>query len=166
MKRHIAGVVLALAALGGCAPADEAAETPVTEERSTAEDVEAINALTHREIQAFAAGDLAAAQDMFTDDCEILAPESEPVSCGADFATWFTGLQEGFEIAGEYHDLDTQVSGDWAIQRFTATLGMTPRSGGDGVSENVNGLHIFRRGADGSWRIVFDIWTPNAPNGM
>lgn len=46
------------------------------------------------------------------------------------------------------------VSGDLAVVRLVWTLTVRPASGGDAVSSREPGMDVFRRQADGSWRIV------------
>ncbi len=61
----------------------------------------------------------------------------------------------------EYTGSDVTVAGDWAIERYVGTVMMTPKAGGETITETIKGIHIYRRQPDGSWRIAQDIWNSN-----
>ena len=39
---------------------------------------------------------------------------------------------------------------------------VTPRAGGEAVTETFKGIHVYRRQADGSWKIAQDAWNMDA----
>ena len=55
------------------------------------------------------------------------------------------------------------VSGDLAVHRFTGELTLTPKAGGDAVTEAIKGLHVLRKQADGTWKITQDVWNTDRP---
>ena len=58
---------------------------------------------------------------------------------------------------------EVQVAGDWGFARGTFTSSSTPKAGG--ATEFVDGkyLTIFKKQADGSWKIFRDCWNSNVP---
>jgi uncharacterized protein (TIGR02246 family) len=58
---------------------------------------------------------------------------------------------------------ETQVFGDWGFARGTFTSTLTAKSGGK--TEKVDGkyLTIFKKQADGSWKIARDCYNSNVP---
>jgi ketosteroid isomerase-like protein len=47
--------------------------------------------------------------------------------------------------------------------RYTASLTMTPAGATEATTERLKGVHIYRRGADGSWKMTLDVWNSDAP---
>jgi ketosteroid isomerase-like protein len=58
---------------------------------------------------------------------------------------------------------ETQVAGDWGFARGTYSLSLTPRAGGDTLFYEGKYLTIFKKQADGSWKIFRDCFNSNAP---
>lgn len=59
---------------------------------------------------------------------------------------------------------DVQVAGDWGFARGTATTVKKPKTGG--AAANINGKFttIFKKQADGSWKIYWDCMNVDAPS--
>jgi ketosteroid isomerase-like protein len=72
-------------------------------------------------------------------------------------------LAEQVAVSGRYDSSDVVVSGDLAVRRFTGRLTLTPKVGGDPITERVKGLHVRRKQADGSWKITQDVWNVDEP---
>jgi ketosteroid isomerase-like protein len=77
---------------------------------------------------------------------------------------WVVGLLEQVDAELEYTDSDVKVVGDWAFEQYAAVVTMTPKAGGESMTENVRGIHVYRRGEDGSWKIAHDIWNSDTPH--
>jgi len=159
MIRRFAPVALVATLLAtGCAPAPAPAPVLV----DTAADVAAINALVEREMAAFTGANIPEIEAIFAADV-ILMPPSEPALQGLPAAVaWTQALHAAFTVSGSYTSSDVTVSGDLAVQRFTGTLTVTPKAGGDPMAETVKGIHVLRRQADGSWKITQDAWNTDA----
>jgi ketosteroid isomerase-like protein len=56
-----------------------------------------------------------------------------------------------------------QVVGDVGIVHYTGEMTATPKKGGKPATEIIKGLHIYKRQADGSWKIAQDVWNTDAP---
>jgi ketosteroid isomerase-like protein len=105
------------------------------------------------------AGDIDRILQITADDFEIMPPGQSALSGGSarEFLKGFVG-----QFAADLQPFTNEeiiVSGDWAIQRLTYHLTLTPKSGGDPITERGDGLHILRREPGGSWRLVKDIST-------
>jgi len=57
---------------------------------------------------------------------------------------------------------EVEVSGDLGFASGTYSFAATPREGGDQVQFEGKYLTIFKRQADGSWRIYRDCFNPNS----
>lgn len=129
----------------------------------TAADEQAIAAVRGREMTAFNAGAADSALAVFSADA-VLMPPNEPMRAGADeIRTWLQGMTNQFAVEGRYSDAQVTVTGDVAVERFVAELRVTPKAGGATVEERFKGIHVYRRQADGSWRITHDVWNTDAP---
>ncbi len=121
-------------------------------------DVEAINQLREREAAALNAGALEDLPTVYADDV-VMMPPNEPAVMGQEASqAWLAGFLETFAANVEYTGSDVTFAGDLAIERYAGTVMLTPRAGGESVTETIKGIHIYERQADGSWRIVQDIW--------
>lgn len=140
---------------GEMAPADQAA------------DIEAINAVREREIGAFTEGNVDGLMSILTADAVIMPPNGETVRGTEAVRAWARGMVESFEAEGGYDETEITIAGDWAIERYTGELTLTPTDGGDPIEERMRGIHIYRRQPDGSWKLAQDIWnTPDPIPGM
>ena len=94
----------------------------------------------------------------------VMMPPDEPTVMGRDASQeWFATFIEMFAVDLEYTSSDLTVAGDWAIERYTGTATLTPRDGGETVTQTLKGIHVYRLQPDGSWLIVQDIWNNDEP---
>jgi len=151
----IAGLTCAAAL--ACAPAEPTI--------SIEEDVAAIKQVRDAEVAALRAADIEGSLAILTEDCQMLPP-NEPMLTGVHAAhAWIDGFQEQFTADVEYTDAEIIVSGNWAIERYAGRMTVTPKAGGDPMTETIKGIHIYQRQSDGSWKIAQDIWNSDAPVG-
>lgn len=132
--------------------------SPGAPDRRTAEDEAAIQQVREREIEAFSQGRIDDFVALFTDDVVFLPPNEPQVVGGLALRSWVQGIADQFTVAGRYSDSKVVVAGDWAFERYTGVLTLTPRSGGAAIENRLKGVHVYRRQSDGSWRIALDIW--------
>ena len=151
-RRWLSALLPALAVLG-CAQT-----TPV----DSASEERAITAVREREIRAFNAGAVDSVLAVLTTDA-VMMPPNQPMLTGTEaIRTWLQNIASQFSVEGRYTDSEIQVVGDWGIERFDGAWRLTPKAGGPPVEEQLKGIHVYRRQADGSWRIAQDIWNANA----
>lgn len=127
------------------------------------EDVAAIDKV--REMEAASVNDASSANvaKIYAADVEYLPP-GEPALKGVDaIAEWHSSLIGQMDVDLKYTASEVKVLGDWAIEQYAGTVVLTPKAGGDAISENVRGIHVYHRGADGSWKITHDIWNTDKP---
>ena len=157
MARRIAvkGAFLALVTLACAKPAAQV---------DTAADVQAINAVREREISAFSSGAVDSLVAVYTSDV-VMMPPNEPMIDGAEgVRTWAQSMASQATVAGKYTDAKITVAGDWAVERYSGELTVTPKAGGAAMTERLKGIHVYQRQADGSWRIAQDVWNTDAPS--
>ena len=116
---------------------------------------EAINELQH----AVNAGDTTALFQLMADDVEVFPPGAEPLKADAARGLFRGMFADASPSLEPFANEEIQVSGDLAVQRYSFRLTLRPKAGGTPTTEAGSGLHIWRRGADGRWRLAKDIWT-------
>ncbi|MFG1200976.1 nuclear transport factor 2 family protein [Xanthobacter aminoxidans] len=102
--------------------------------------------------EAFNRGDAAATCDLFADDLKSDvqgAPAGDKAAVCARIARALA--KSGGKLAYDCQIHEILVSGDLAVVRLTWVL--TERPGGNALSRD-EGMDIFRRDADGIWRIA------------
>jgi uncharacterized protein (TIGR02246 family) len=156
MKRHSAASAgIAVIVLLGCAQ--------TARRENTQADIDALKQVREREIASLRDGRPDSLVAVFTTDA-VLLPPGEPEVSGSDaIRRWARGMLDQFTIKGGYTGSDVNVVGDWAIERYTGTMSVTPKKGGASVEDRLRGIHIYRRQSDGSWRIAQDIWNSGPP---
>lgn len=127
------------------------------------EDVAAINKVREMEATSVNSLNLETITSIYAHDVEYLPP-GEPALKGTDAVQeWVAAMVEQFDVDLKYTAAEVEVIGDWAFEQYAGTATLAPKAGGDSVVEHVRGIHIYRRGEDGSWKITHDIWNSDAP---
>lgn len=137
-------------------------QQPVVE--LTQADVEAINDLRMQYELAYNTRDLEGLMTLWADDAMRLPPNGPAVS-GRD------AIAEGFQTEfGEYtaevstSSEEVKGAGQWAFDRGSYSITVTPQAGGESIQENGKYLVICQRQADGSWKVSRIMWNENAPH--
>ncbi len=113
-------------------------------------------------VEAINKGDAAAAAALYTDDAILMPPNSEMIkgkSAIQEF--WNTSIQMGIKNVSTTV-VDIQVSGDLAYRIGKYTLTVQPQDH-PAVTDSGKFLDIWKRQADGSWKIQVDTWNNDTP---
>jgi ketosteroid isomerase-like protein len=94
-----------------------------------------------------------------TDDIVLQAPGAPEVIGKAAVRDWVAGYFGAFKTKWEKTSIGFTVSGDWAFERYTYKSTDTDRKTGKVTTDAGKGINIFRRGADGKWRVAIDGWS-------
>jgi ketosteroid isomerase-like protein len=98
-----------------------------------------------------------------TDDLVYLPPNSAAIVGKSDVGPWVQAYFEAFHTEWVKTTIEFVVQGDLAYEWYTYQVTDTPRDGGDVTTDSGNGINIYRRGADGTWRVSRDVWATDAP---
>ena len=141
-----------LLSIAGCAHVDVAAER------------EAILATDRPWQDAIAAKDLDRTLSFWADDAVVMPP-GQPSLAGKDAIRGFVAQAfkvPGFGLRWETTSVNVAPHGDlaYALAKTTTTV-----SGPDGKPLSLQGkaATVWRKGTDGRWRCVVDIWNDEAP---
>jgi uncharacterized protein (TIGR02246 family) len=165
--------VVALLAVAACTTkearrADTAAPATATLAGTPAADPTAVRRTIEAIYPKFGAalikGDTAAVASIYTDDA-ILMPNDEKAAHGHDeIAKAFAGMVAAMKPASfTGHTQDVIVSGDYAIETGKYEMTLQPKKG-----QTVNAvgkyLTIWKKQADGSYKISHDIFNSDSPS--
>lgn len=116
--------------------------------------------------QAAASKDVEKTLSFWTDDASVFPP-GQPAVVGKDairrYVTESFALP-GFSIRWETSAFEVSASGDMAYGLGTNVVTINDPQG-KVITERGRGVAVWRKGKDGSWRCVIDIWNagPGAP---
>lgn len=143
---------LALAALG-CAPAHDAQA-----------DRTAVEAVREAEATAAEAGNVAGMAALLASDAVFLPPNSPPIAGAGAVEAWIDEFMAEVSVRFDsYQTEDVRVDGDLAVEYYSGAWTVTPTGGGEPMTETIKGLHVLARQADGSWKLVYDIYNSSDP---
>lgn len=94
-----------------------------------------------------------------TDDVVFQAQGAPEIIGAAAVREWVAGYFGAFKTKWEKTSIGFTVSGDWAFERYTYKSTDTDRKTGKVTTDTGKGINIFRRGADGKWRVAIDGWS-------
>jgi uncharacterized protein (TIGR02246 family) len=121
-------------------------------------DVIAIQGLLEKRLAAAAAGDMDAFMGYLTEDAVLMPPDDPAVEGSEALRSYFEPIIQGYTVNVERPHSSVTVIGNWAFEDYTYELTLTPRSGGAPIVETGKGMFVYRRGADGRWRVARDVW--------
>jgi len=155
---RILAVGALLAPLAACAPEAPAAAVDVEAERA------AIVAADERYEQAIADRDAETLIGFYATNAKAYPPGAPAATGTAELRTLVEELlsMPDFEANVLSRTATVSSGGDLGYTEDVIELTMT---GPDGtpMSETIRDVHVWRKEADGSWKIVIDIWSPEAP---
>ncbi|MCI0457560.1 MAG: SgcJ/EcaC family oxidoreductase [Gemmataceae bacterium] len=151
----------------GCQPAPRSetatmgAESEAAPAGLSAEDEAAIRALDANWGKVATAGDGNAIAALYAADATVMPP-MEPAVKGDAIKKYFVDLTTNFSGPFEINTASVEGRGDLAYATGTYRSSLTPKKGGKAVVEEGKYLEVLKKQPDGSWKIVYDIWNPNA----
>ena len=104
-------------------------------------------------MQASRDGDTATVLSLMTEDAVFMVPGREPFGHEAFEAA--SNAMAGLRIDGTSEIVELQVQGDWAFSRNRIDMTVTPPQG-EAVRRGGYTLTLYRKGADGRWRLARD----------
>jgi uncharacterized protein (TIGR02246 family) len=134
------------------------------QEQSTNQaDVEAINNVRAAHIAALNDGDVDAWVAAFTGD-GVQMPPNAPANLGMEsIRAWSQAFLAPFRVEFTLVVDEVQVAGDWAFERGTYTITLTPKAGGEPMQDIGKYITIYGRQPSGAWGMARDIWNSNNP---
>ena len=159
MKYIILMLALVALILGACQPIVAQPESAAPEQAAGSLEAqeEQIRAASAAWDEAFNAGDLERLVSFYAEDA-VDMPPGVPALEGIDAIT--SDLQyilDEFEAHHETSIVDIKIGGDLALERANYIMTLTPKAGGDNITEI--GKHIVVRQRVGDkWMVLWEIW--------
>ena len=139
------------------------AKSPEIEVNSTA-DTDAVSEVLSDYAKHVNAGDLDSWLALWMEDGRQMAPNNVPKIGIADIVAELKPVFDTFNLKMVISTIeDVYVHGDLGFTRCSYNLFATPKEGGDTIPYEPDGkaLTIYKRQADGSWKIWFDCFNSN-----
>ena len=108
-------------------------------------------------------GDADAWAACFTTDA-VQMPPNQPPNVGTErIRAWTRGFLAAFRAQFSIVPHDVEFAGeDWAFERGSYEISLTPRAGGDPLRDSGKYLTIYRRAPDDEWLMAHDIWNSDS----
>jgi uncharacterized protein (TIGR02246 family) len=140
-------------------PGQPAAATPA--------DLEAINQLHERDVEASKSLDVEALASLWTDDIVSIPQDGKPIIGKEANRNSLLKLREAMQDLDivEYNISfnEVKVTGDWAFEWGTFSGAVKPKAGGEAMHSSGNLLRVLKREADGSWKVARTMSSNDSP---
>jgi uncharacterized protein (TIGR02246 family) len=170
-SRILLAALLLLSA--GCQPrpketgmADAGAAGTASSAALSSADESSIRGLDAAWAKAATAGDGQAIAALYAPDATLLPP-GEPMVKGEAAKKYWIDFANGYAGPTELNTESVEGSGDLAYAMGTYRMTLTPKKPGSKPLPTDEGkyVEVLKRQDDGSWKILRDIWNPNARPG-
>jgi uncharacterized protein (TIGR02246 family) len=114
---------------------------------------------------ALASRDLEAMMAEIAEDAVWMPPKEELLIGKEAIRAFYDRIfsQGGFEGGLDPDNQELHVFGDWAVFRAVLVGTATPSGGGEEYPVANKVVNLLRRGPDGTWKHVWDIWNASPP---
>ena len=123
---------------------------------------ESIEAVLTAFAAAFNGGDGAGVAALYTDDAALLPPGGQRVDGRAAVLTFWQGAIDGGLTNISLRTIEVEANGNLAYEVGTFSL-QAPGEDGQPVTAEGKYVVVWKKGADGTWRLHRDIWNMTPP---
>ena len=117
----------------------------------------------HQHVQS---GDLDRIISQFADDAVVMPPNDSTLYGLAEVRAWWEEYFQYFRIASSVEtERETTVAGDQMFERTSVSITIVPKESGARIQDDMRGLTIWKRQADGGWKISHQMWNSTKPVG-
>jgi len=166
MRTHVVSLALCAAVVAGAArlaSAEQSKPQAASSRPTLDQDLAAIAEFNRQYLKAINDEDIATLSSLTTEDHIMIASGRAPLVGKAANDAANGRVFKQFDIDETWTPVETVVSGDVAYQRGTFTVAATPKAGGNTTRTSGHFLRIYRRQADGSWRMTRDMFNSEQP---
>ncbi len=131
---------------------------------NTAEVRAAIAAIDKKFMEDANRGDAAAGAAAYTDNAILMPPNHSPLEGKQAIEKYLTEIASQFQASNfQLSILEVDVQGDTTIVRGTYSANFTIPGVDAPMEDRGKTLQVWKKQADGSWKIHRDIWNSNMP---
>jgi uncharacterized protein (TIGR02246 family) len=128
-------------------------------------DAAAVALATAALLSAVNASDLAGVLAIWSEDGVLMPPHRASVHGRRAIEQYFGELFQRRKVQFFFPASRIELSGDMAVERVEYTVLMWSLTNeSETVSDAGKGVHVYRRQADGSWKLSMDIWNSDSPS--
>jgi len=103
---------------------------------------------------------------LFADDAILMPPNDTSLYGKEEIRAWWEEYFQWFRITSSVEeDNAVIVNGDQAFSRTSAAVVISPTRRGDEIRDEIRGLTVWRREANGEWKITHQMWNSSHPVG-
>ena len=104
--------------------------------------------------------------NVFTDDAILMPPNDTTVFGKDEIRSWWEDYFSFFRITSvKETERQMTVVGNQAFDRQSFSVTIVPKERGARILDDIRSLIVWRREADGTWRIAQQIWNSTKPVG-
>jgi len=126
--------------------------------RSADSALESVAAASRAWDEAYASGDAARLAERYDDHAVSMPPGLPTLASRSVIEADFKAFFESNTATHRTSDADRRITGDFAIERARYEATIRPRDGGAAVREAGKHVVVYRRQADGGWKVFWEIW--------
>jgi ketosteroid isomerase-like protein len=157
--KSIVTCLLVAALFSACAPAES--PKPAV---APAPDAAAIAKEAHESyVAAINSNDVETLMRAVTNDIVYMPPHDLALAGKDAVRGWVHAYFGAYRTQREKTTLEFVVAGDWAFEQYSYKSTDTPVKGGAAATDTGKGINIYRREADGKWRVARDVWNSDLP---
>ena len=124
----------------------------------------AIAATVEKDMEDFNRGDAAAAAATYTDDAIVMPPNQSPIEGKQAIEKGLAELISKLQLSNLQLSIsEVDVQGDTAIVRGTYSSNIMVPGMDVPMEDRGKTLSVWKKQADGSWKLHRDIWNSNMP---
>lgn len=161
MTRLLWVVLLALLLVVGCAT-QEVAQAPAPEPSGPAPE-EQVREVMRSWLNAQIRGSMDDLAAVYADSAYLMTPGRQALSGRDAILAEYSRVLAESEIQVTYTGDEREIREDLFVERGRLVRSLRPRDGSQARAESLNLVTVMRREADGTWRIIWQIWNSNLP---
>jgi ketosteroid isomerase-like protein len=137
---------------------------PPADRRLAASDASAVRRVGEGYLAAIRSGDVNAMMAHWADDPTVLPPNAPGIRGRDQVRVWAEAFQKRVRVTdARFTESEVIIGGDLATERLAFTMILEPAAGGTPMILTGKGVHVYRRQADGDWKLSVDIWNADNP---
>ena len=117
-------------------------------------------------LKASLSGDLDTMVSLYADDAILMPPNDTTVFGKNEIRSWWEEYFTFFRVTSSVQtEHETTFAGDQVFERVAVFVTIVPKQHGARILDDIRSLTVWKREADGSWKISHQIWNSTKPVG-